>query len=47
MNLQQIPVPNLTTAHSGPLHQIERLILNEIPTIESWFRHNGRKHQHQ
>lgn len=35
---QDIPVPNLTTAHSGPLYHIEKLILNEVARIESWFR---------
>lgn len=33
-----IPVPHLTTAYSGPLHHIEKIILNQIPAIEGWFR---------
>lgn len=33
-----IPVPHLTTAYSGPLHHIEKTILNQIPVIEGWFR---------
>jgi glutamate--cysteine ligase len=33
-----IPVPNLTTAHSGPLYHIEKVILSQVASIESWFR---------
>ena len=33
-----IPVPHLTTALSGPLHQVESLILSRQAEIESWFR---------
>ena len=33
-----IPVPHLTTAHSGPLHHVEKVILNQVSTIEAWFR---------
>lgn len=32
------PVPHLMTAYTGPLHRIEEIILNQIPTIETWFR---------
>ncbi len=32
------PVPHLTTAHAGPLHPIEAAILNQVITIEAWFR---------
>lgn len=38
MPLQDIPVPLLTTAHSGPLHPVEEIILNQVATIEAWFR---------
>lgn len=38
MQLIDIPVPYLTTANTGPLHQVEKMILNEVETIESWFR---------
>ena len=38
MQLIDVPVPHLTTAHTGPLHYIEEEILNKIATIESWFR---------
>lgn len=38
MNANDIPVPHLTTAHSGPLHHVERVILNQVATIETWFR---------
>lgn len=33
-----VPVPNLTTAHTGPLHPIEAVILSQVTTIEAWFR---------
>jgi len=33
------PVPHLTTAHSGPLHHVEEVILNKVAAIEAWFRH--------
>jgi glutamate--cysteine ligase len=32
------PVPHLTTALSGPLHQIEKRLLEQQAEIESWFR---------
>ncbi len=38
MNATEIPVPHLTTAHSGPLHHVEKIILNQVPAIEAWFR---------
>jgi glutamate--cysteine ligase len=38
MNATEIPVPHLTTAHSGPLHHVEKIILNQVPEIEAWFR---------
>lgn len=38
MQLIDIPVPYLTTANTGPLHQVEETILNQVETIESWFR---------
>ncbi len=38
MVLQEIPVPHLTTAHSGPLHHIEKVLLNKVTLIEGWFR---------
>lgn len=33
------PVPNLTTALSGPLQQIESHLLAHVVDIEGWFRH--------
>ena len=36
------PVPHLTTALSGPLHQVERYILDHQAEIESWFRNQWR-----
>lgn len=38
MRLIDSPVPNLTTAHAGPLFPVEEVILNKIATIEAWFR---------
>lgn len=32
------PVPHLTTALTGPLHQLESVILERQSLIESWFR---------
>ncbi|HVT62723.1 MAG TPA: glutamate--cysteine ligase, partial [Legionellaceae bacterium] len=32
------PVPNLTTAHNGPLFPVEAAIIKEVTAIESWFR---------
>ena len=37
------PVPHLTTALSGPLHLVERNILDHQPAIESWFRGQWRR----
>ncbi|MGQ3892469.1 glutamate--cysteine ligase [Legionella sp. CNM-4043-24] len=37
------PVPNLTTAHSGPLFHIEKILLNQVASIESWFRQKWRE----
>ena len=37
MNQNQI-VPHLTTALTGPLQNLERIILDNQTTIESWFR---------
>lgn len=33
-----IPEPHLMTAHQGPLNEVEQLILDQIPSIEAWFR---------
>lgn len=38
MNANEVPVPHLITAHSGPLHHVEKIILNKVSVIESWFR---------
>jgi glutamate--cysteine ligase len=38
MNATEVPVPHLTTAHSGPLHHVEQIILDKVPAIEAWFR---------
>lgn len=38
MNVNEVPVPHLTTARSGPLHHVERVILNQVTVIEHWLR---------
>jgi glutamate--cysteine ligase len=38
MSITETPVPHLTTAHSGPLYQVEKIILGKIAVIEAWFR---------
>ncbi|KTD48637.1 glutamate--cysteine ligase [Legionella rubrilucens] len=38
MHPHDVPVPHLTTAHCGPLYHVEKVILNQVATIESWFR---------
>lgn len=43
MHIPDMPVPNLTTAHSGPLHHIEKIILSQVASIESWFRQQWSK----
>lgn len=43
MFANQIPVPHLKMAHSGPLHRIEKIILNQVATIETWFRDKWRE----
>lgn len=37
------PVPNLTTAHSGPLFHIEKVLLEQVAAIEAWFRDKWRQ----
>jgi glutamate--cysteine ligase len=37
-------VPHLTTALSGPLHDLERKILGAQPEIEHWFRNQWQEH---
>ena len=37
------PVPRLTTALTGPLYEIESLLLSRQPQIESWLRSEWRK----
>lgn len=43
MHADDVPVPHLTTAHYGPLHHVEKIILNQVATIESWFRQKWRE----
>ncbi|WP_133128027.1 glutamate--cysteine ligase [Legionella nagasakiensis] len=38
-----MPVPHLTTAHTGPLHHVEHVILNQVAAIEAWFRRQWQK----
>jgi glutamate--cysteine ligase len=37
-------VPHLTTSLTGPLHDLERKILDARPTIERWFRSQWQTH---
>lgn len=41
--MHDIPVPNLTTAHSGPLFHVEKVLLNQVSVIEYWFRQQWQK----
>ena len=38
MPLIDTPVPHLITAHTGPLHPVEAVILSQVERIEAWFR---------
>ena len=38
---QNLIVPHLTTALTGPLQNLERIILNNQTTIESWLEMPG------
>ncbi|WED42290.1 glutamate--cysteine ligase [Legionella cardiaca] len=38
MHATDVPVPHLITAHCGPLHHVEKIILEKIAPIEAWFR---------
>lgn len=38
MNVSEVPVPHLTTANSGPLYHVEKIVLNHVAAIEAWFR---------
>ena len=38
MQVNDVLVPQLPTAHFGPLYQVEQTILNHVAPIESWFR---------
>src|SRR5450755_2791760 len=42
--LQGIMVPHLTTAMTGPLHDLERRFLTAMPTIEHWLRKQWLEH---
>lgn len=37
------PVPHLTTALTGPLHRVERHLVDHLSEIESWFRSQWRR----
>jgi len=41
---QGIMVPHLTTAMTGPLHDLERRFLTAMPTIEHWLRTKWLEH---
>ena len=38
-------VPHLTTSLTGPLRELERLILDKRPDIEHWFRNEFIEHE--
>ncbi len=38
-------VPHLTTSLTGPLHDLERLVLDRRPEIERWFRAQFAEHE--
>ncbi len=38
-------VPHLTTSLNGPLHDLERLVLDRRPEIERWFRSRFAEHE--
>ncbi len=39
-----MPVPHLSTALRGPILDLEKRIINAMPTIEHWFRKKWREH---
>lgn len=43
MLISNSPVPNLTTALTGPLREIESHLLERQPQIETWFRSEWKK----
>ncbi|MDP3561593.1 MAG: glutamate--cysteine ligase [Legionellaceae bacterium] len=43
MTFIDVPVPHLTTAHSGPLFPVEEVLLNNVGVIEAWFRKSWAK----
>src|SRR5262252_808139 len=38
-------VPHLTTSLTGPLQEIERIVLDQRPEIERWFRNQWLEHE--
>jgi hypothetical protein len=42
--MSAIMVPHLTTSLTGPLHELERVILRQRPEIERWFRTQWLEH---
>lgn len=38
MQKEENPIPLLTTAIKGPLYHLEAIILDQVSTIEAWFR---------
>ncbi|MFT4060403.1 MAG: glutamate--cysteine ligase [Legionella sp.] len=43
MNASDVPVPHLTTANSGPIYHVEKVLLNQVAAIETWFRQQWKK----
>ncbi|MDF1758000.1 MAG: glutamate--cysteine ligase [Legionellaceae bacterium] len=38
MTFLELPLPQITMAHDGPLFPVEEVILKSFPEIENWFR---------
>ena len=43
MNASEVPVPHLAIANTGPLYHVEKIVLNQVAAIETWFRREWKK----
>ncbi len=43
-HIDYMPIPHLAAALSGPILDLERCILDAMPSIEHWFRNEWQKH---
>jgi hypothetical protein len=43
-HIDYMPIPQLAAALSGPILDLERYILDAMPSIEHWFRNEWQKH---